>query len=367
MNQCPPRRPDRKRFRDAAERRRDPSSVAGAANPRITDMTTRLTQQQHAFFDTEGYLIVNDVFTPADLQPVRRELHERIGAKAAALHAAGQLADIHAAEPFDRQLAHIYDDNPDAAKAIIRDLEGQAGGGHAGIEMFRVITHPKLLAVVEDLIGPEIVGSSVYRIRPKLPGFARGVVPWHQDQGYFAPHCDRQLIITCWLPLVNATQANGCLQIQPRAHHSGVVPHRTGGNAGFLVIEDGDLPFPPEQAITAEVPFGGAVFMTNLTPHCSTPNLTDEIRWSLDLRYQDAAVPNNVDLLPVPGIGRQAEAFTMACYPPEADFIVRSRARAERVTTYAEYAARRQAYETQRATIPTFARDWTAHTPRKDP
>ena len=323
-------------------------------------MNPRLTEQQRAFFDTKGYLIVPDIFAPAELEPVRGELHERINAKAAAL----ALSNRHANEPFNRQLALIYNDNPDAAKAIIRDLEGQAGGGHAGLEMFRVITHPKLLAVIEALIGPEIVASSVYRIRPKLPGFARGVVPWHQDQGYFAPHCDRQLIITCWLPLVNATRANGCMEILPSAHRQGVVPHHTGGNAGFLVIEDSDLPFPPGQAIIAECALGGAVFMSNLTPHCSTPNLTDEIRWSLDLRYQDAAVPNNVDLMPVAGAGRQTEEFTVACYPPEADFVVRSLAHPERVTSYAGYAARRQAYETHRASIPMFTRGWAPVTPR---
>ena len=314
----------------------------------------RLTQTQRAAFDTEGYLIVTDVFDPVELEPVRQELHARINAKASALG----LANRHERESFDRQLAGIHADNPDAAKTIIKDLEGQAGGGHTGIEMFRVITHPKLVAVMEDLVGPEIVGSSVYRIRPKLPGFARGVVPWHQDQGYFAPLCDRQLIVTCWLPLVDATVANGCMQILPRAHRQGVATHHTGGNAGYLVIEDRDLPFPPDRAVTALCPRGGVVLMHNLTPHCSTPNHTDSIRWSLDLRYQGAGVPNNTALMPVAGAAKQAEQFTVACYPPEADFVIQSPAHPARVTTYDQYVARRQAYETNRASIPNFSRGW---------
>ena len=54
--------------------------------------------------------------------------------------------------------------------------------------------------------------------RPKLPKLGRGDVPWHQDSGYVAAHCDKQLIITCWIPLVDATPENGCVQILPRTH-----------------------------------------------------------------------------------------------------------------------------------------------------
>ena len=42
----------------------------------------------------------------------------------------------------------------------------------------------------------------------------------------------------------------------------------------------------------AEVDKGGVVFMSQFTPHCSTPNVTDwDVRWSLDLRYQRTGTP----------------------------------------------------------------------------
>ena len=276
----------------------------------------RLTQQQIDFFDVEGYLILDDVFDPFDLAPLRREFEERIDHKIAALLAEGKLQDIHANEPFDRRLACVYRDSKENGEAIIADMEGPAGGGHHGIEMFRAITHPKLLAVVESLVGPEIIGSSVYRIRPKLPKIGRGIVPWHQDSGYFMQLCDNQLILTVWIPLVDATEHNGCMQILPRAHRQGIVTHHTGGNAGFLVIEDADLPPTPAQPVIAAVPVGGAVFMTNLTPHCSTPNYSDDIRWSVDLRYQGAEAPNNVGLWPTEETaGNGSEMLESFSYP----------------------------------------------------
>ena len=123
-------------------------------------MMGRPTQEQIQFFETEGYLILDDVFERAALEPLRQEFEARIDYKAHELEAAGQLANSYPDEPFERRLARIYHDDKANGEAIIAELEGPAGGGHNGIEMFRVITHPRLLAVVESLVGPEIIGSS---------------------------------------------------------------------------------------------------------------------------------------------------------------------------------------------------------------
>lgn len=38
--------------------------------------------------------------------------------------------------------------------------------------------------------------------------------------------------------------------------------------------------------LTCEVPLGGVLFLNNILPHRSLNNMSDEIRWSLDLRWQ---------------------------------------------------------------------------------
>lgn len=328
---------------------------------------------QVEFFHQQGYLILPDVFDPADLEPLRQELHREINRKARELQAAGQLTELHADLAFDHQLTAIQRDSKECGEAIIKHLEGLRGGGFHAPEMFEVIAHPKLLAKVGALLGTEeIVASSVYRIRPKLPNLGRGIVPWHQDSGYFAEHCDTQLIITCWVPLVDTTVANGCMQILPRTHQGKVAKHYTGGNAGFLVIKDEDLPDDPRHAITAVCPRGGVVFMTNRTPHCSTPNTSDHIRWSVDLRFQSAATPSNVGLEPavIAEDGTADPAFyekvNVACYPPEADFLVSSRKTPEQVTDYAEYARRREIYDRTKTSFSAYRR-WPGKMSPSDP
>ena len=310
-----------------------------------------LTAAQITQFHQEGYLMVPDVFDPAELEPVRQELAGVVDREARRAYEAGLLPQLYEDEPFETRLTRICQHTDAVYKAVM----GRGGGGHAGEELFKIITHPRLLAKVESLVGPEIVGSSVYRIRPKVPGWPHGVVAWHQDSGYFAPHCDDRLILTCWMPLVDATVENGCLYVLPRAHRRGVFRHHTGGYAGYLVITDDDRP--EGEGVPVPVPRGGVLFLTNLTPHCSRENSGDVVRWSLDLRYQDASVPNNARQRPEE-FDAHAPPHELACYPPEADFVIRSAAHPERVLSdWQQFEALRRAYDEARH-LPYPKRGW---------
>lgn len=313
------------------------------------------TQQIDRFYE-KGYLVVSGLFAPGDLEPLRAELASVIDETARRLAAEGVINNTHQHEPFERRLTRLLADSPDQAQRFFSAIEGRAGGGHRGRAMFDVLTHPRLLDLMECLLGPELIASSVYRVRPKVPGLAKGVVPWHQDSGYFAAHCDTKLIVTCWIPLVDATPENGCLQVLPCAHRAGVVRHYAGGPSGFLVIQDGDLPLPSKEAVAVPVALGGVLLMTNLTPHCSTPNTSDVIRWSIDLRYQGEDVPTNAFEAPEE-FRFDAPVDTWACYPPEGDFVVRSRRDPTRVHTFEQFAERRARYE--RTSLPFPDRGWT--------
>jgi phytanoyl-CoA hydroxylase len=279
-----------------------------------------LTREQIRHFTDEGWLMVPDVFTDAEIQPLRDEITGVIDEAARRLLVEGKVSRTFEEEPFETRLTRLYTE----CDEILPPIVGRAGGGHSGPAFFEFITNARLLATLESLVGPEIVGSSVYRIRPKMPSWHRGAVPWHQDSGYFSPHCDGDLIVTCWIPLVDTYPENGCLQVLPRAHRSGVVRHYTNGPGGYLVIQDEDLPAGTPEPVTVPVPAGGVLYMTNLTPHMSTPHTKDVVRWAVDVRYQSADVPNNVGELPADFTPDRPDT-EIACYPPEADFVVQSR------------------------------------------
>ena len=80
------------------------------------------------------------------------------------------------------------------------------------------------------------------------------------------------------------------------------------------------------------------------------------------MRYQSASTPSNVGLEPaaIAADGTADDDFyakvNVACYPPEADFLVSSRQHPELVTTYAEYSRRREIYDRTKSGFSAYSR-----------
>ncbi len=260
--------------------------------------------QLSAYLD-DGFLLLQDVLSPADLQPLIDDITAGIDRKAREAVSEGKLCDPSEGAPFDRQLTRISDATDDPSE-IEREVTGKrlktAG-------MFSLITCPAILDIVESVIGPEILAHPQFNCQAKMPNEARSQIPWHQDLGFLHPGAEATFMVNFWIPLVDVTVKNGCLEVIPGSHRSGLRPH-------------GELPDYPNEGILAgwvpdgrpkacPVRKGGLVVFQHKTAHRSFPNRTDRIRWSLDVRYSDPSKPTGRD--EVPG------------------FVARSRAHPERV------------------------------------
>jgi len=292
----------------------------------MSSFEKKLSQEQIDTFHREGYLIVEDVFTDADLQPVIDEIKQEIDVRARELVASGELSRAYEEFDFQRRLSMISRETDKVAVSIWN-------GKLSGPAFFGLITNPSLLDVAEQICGEELIASSVYRLRPKIPGHHMSAVPWHQDSGYFEPYCDKALVLTVWLPLVDADATNGCMWVLPGQHRGEVVPHRQAMGQPYLEIAEEDLP--EGEPVCAPVKKGGVLLMTNKTPHASFENSTDRVRWSMDLRYQSAALPTNAKITRLVGeaVESPVDGVPIACYPPEADFLVRSKTRQNEIVT----------------------------------
>jgi len=277
----------------------------------------KLADEQVQAFRQEGVLVAEGVVGPEDLAPVIAEYEAWIDRRARELQAAGKIQDLAEGADFQRRFARLYAQTPEIAK----DMDVMQARGPATFAFFRT---PGLLDAVECLVGPEITCSPIQHIRAKPPASASGEgtgfynVPWHQDIAVTWKEADASEIVTCWVALVDATVENGCMEVLPGAWRHGYLEHQQG--PGGAQIRPEAIP-PDLKPRPVPVRQGGVVFMHRCTPHRSTPNYSDGVRWSLDLRYQPTGTPT----------GR----------PFHPDFVVRSRAHPETVLTdHAEWARR---------------------------
>ena len=260
-------------------------------------------------FYRDGYLLLSDVLTDDQLAPLITEYEIYIDRRAAELYATGILSQPYADEPFERRLACISRETGLLYPELdIMHLRGRA--------TFAFLRNETLLDLAESLIGPEIICSPIQHLRPKLPsgltprGSDPHVVHWHQDAGVTWPEADPYFILTLWLPLVDATPENGCLRLIPGLHKGGLLPHRTKPGLGTAI--HGDL-LAHQRIVTLPMRKGSVLLMHKHTPHSSSRNSTDTVRWSIDLRYQAVGT-----------------ATGRPFYP---HFVVRSRAQPETVVT----------------------------------
>jgi phytanoyl-CoA hydroxylase len=203
-------------------------------------------------FAREGYLVIEDVFDPAaDLDPVVHEYAAQLDEIAADWHARGLIDSAYADLPFSERFGHVLNDaGPEGYRPFDITLSGPIADDspmHTGPAVFNLITHPRLLDVVEQLIGSEILPNPIQHVRIKPPEHLLNqkfqgkntmfsTTEWHQDQGVATVEVDNTEMLTVWFPVLDATIENGCLCVVPESHTRGLLLHRPDAATGRPVL-----------------------------------------------------------------------------------------------------------------------------------
>ena len=184
-----------------------------------------LTPEQIRQFKEEGLLIVRQMLPPEALQPLIDELTQQVDQAIGEATRQGLLdaKDTYDGAPFASRLA--------LASAACRDRNWLwenyfSRGKPISAGMFTLRTSPVLLDATEALIGPEILAHPQFALRPKMPDLDLMDIPWHQDLAYLIPaEAGETLVVNFWIPLVKATEQNGCMQVIPGSHREGLIAH----------------------------------------------------------------------------------------------------------------------------------------------
>ena len=255
-----------------------------------------LTEAQVARFEADGVLVVPDLLPPPILDAVRAEYAGLLDTLYAGWHAQGRVPPPEGLDFWQKLLAS-YAAGCDWFQPMDISLPGEKIAPdtpfHFGPAVFDMITCPRLLDLVEDLIGPEITSNPIQHVRLKPPartlsGSERRAhvmaTDWHQDRAVAHAEGDATTMITVWLAITDAMEENGCLRAIPGTPR--MYPHcpkRQTAIADGFIDEARALPLP--------VKAGGAVILHPLTPHSALDNRTESFRWSFDLRYNVTGEP----------------------------------------------------------------------------
>lgn len=223
-----------------------------------------LTTQQQAFWQENGYLVVEHVLGADEVERLRQSA-EALTARAAGLTAS-----------TDRFKLQAF---------------GDSGGGHLvqqvaephelGGEWMALARDPGILDLVEGIIGPNItLYYSMMMLKPARQGFT---APWHQDFAFFVHN--RAALVACQVYLDDATLENGCIRVVPGSHKLGLVNHFQGDQ--FSEIVQGDTSAFDAREVALPVQAGGIALWHCLTLHSSHANRSERPRRTVVFEYKD--------------------------------------------------------------------------------
>ncbi|MEM6467268.1 MAG: phytanoyl-CoA dioxygenase family protein [Pseudomonadota bacterium] len=256
-----------------------------------------LNQDDITRFNTQGFLVVEDLLEDSLLTRIRAEYAELLDQLYGAWHDEGRVPAPKGLG-FEEKLSAAYRAGCDWFQPMDISLPNEQitpqTPMHFGPAVFDMVVHERILDCVEALIGPEITSCPIQhvRIKPPAPQLSKdevrahvGQTDWHQDRAVALQEADQTDMVTVWLAITDATEENGCLQVAPNLAE-GMLPHcpkRQTAIADGFVEEANAVPLP--------VKAGGALLLHPLLPHSSRPNHSTGFRWSFDLRYSRTGQP----------------------------------------------------------------------------
>lgn len=135
---------------------------------------------------------------------------------------------------------------------------------------------------------PSLMGCCNMRL--DKPGDTQHLFEWHQDTVYLLGSTNA---LTLWVPLQDVDLQHGTIQVIPGSHKQGIYPFRKISDklvAPYvpLLQRDISLDYAVTQAPqTIEARRGDLVVFKQMLLHRSTPNLSQQVRWTAQLRVTD--------------------------------------------------------------------------------
>ena len=264
---------------------------------------TGITKEQLEFFETQGYLIVEDVLLENDLEAIRAEYSGILDREAPKLVASGQLSQDYKGLGFEERYSKILQELEDTY-AIYQHLDislpllhkmSPDASLNAGPAVFHnLLSNPSILNIAESVIGSELYCNPVQHTRIKPPqslleGKALdsnvGKAFWHQDEAVLTNDATDINMLTVWVAITDATEENGCMVCVPGSHKKAVTMHCPGNSFSSAEIFIPEDLIDQRNVVSMPVKKGGVVLLHQLTEHGSLENNSEQIRWSFDLRY----------------------------------------------------------------------------------
>jgi ectoine hydroxylase-related dioxygenase (phytanoyl-CoA dioxygenase family) len=256
----------------------------------------RLSKEQADFYQENGFLRLERVFSPDEVAQLSDELEYIMQT---------WTSPGRGWEGPWRQRYLTAEQEVKAQLSALHELQ------HYAASWGRAIFQPAMVEAIADLIGPEVELHHT-TLHAKAPEFGTPF-PMHQDHPFY-PHANGQYV-DALIHVDAATEANGCLKFLKGSHKLGALEH----------VKIGSPHLPPdeyriEDAVSCPADAGDVILFSIHTIHGSNINGTPNWRRLVRLGYRN---PRNVQMggqalgrpgIMVHGVRPKVDGVTISVY-----------------------------------------------------
>lgn len=221
-----------------------------------------LTEEQIAFYQENGFIQLDGVLTPEELEAVRQAVDEAV------------------TQPL-KYAIHNSAGRSDYEKVFVQKVN--LWRDHEGVREF--VHSSRLAEIARRLARARAVRLWHDHALIKMPGNDSRPSPWHQDLPYWP--MNEEGALSCWMALDDVDETNGCMSFIPKSHRVGRLP-------GINLVTPQDIfsMIPPEkqnviekQPYVARMRAGSCTFHNGLTFHYAPPNRSERPRRAMIIIY----------------------------------------------------------------------------------
>jgi len=273
----------------------------------------KLTEKQIDYFDEFGFLPLKNVFDPEKiLDPIISEYHSVLDNLCSDLVKENRISSSYEKLNFGERITKVMQETGEVhAQYFDFSLPFQGVKKDTpmwfGEAIFKALVCEEILDIVESIIGSEIYSNPVQHVRIKPPERLLpknemgqpiiGATAYHQDAGVVNEKAQETEMLTVWFPIFDAPVEAGPLKVVPGSHKGELLRHCANyKNLGLTQIPE--HLFDEEGAVPVPLDRGDLVILHKKTVHASLSNISDNIRWSFDLRYNPIGQDTGREVFP---------------------------------------------------------------------
>ncbi|MCE7983535.1 MAG: phytanoyl-CoA dioxygenase family protein [Caldilinea sp. CFX5] len=230
-------------------------------------MPIQLTPEQLNAYARDGYVVVEDLLTAAEVAGLRARVREY----------------THGGRPWDGIKVQVEP----------RVERGELTVAHPGDSIrkidflvqsddrFRALgLHENIVGIIEQILGPDLkMFRNSLLLKPPEVGSVKGM---HQDSPYWP--IEPMELCSCWFTLDDATPENGTMAVIPGGHRRGPLPH-VHVTDDYVIDE---RYYDMAETVVTPIRAGGGLFFHSLLPHYTAPNRSTHWRRAIALSYMSA-------------------------------------------------------------------------------